>query len=1040
MNNELRMKMEESTYNSQFAIRNSQLARRGSALLIVLGMLSFMVVSAVAFSIFMRQGRLPSSFLRQRILARQLVKAGLSHAMSDIDAAIGDDPYPNEYRVPKTGAGGAGEYLGSVYNWPNNSNRNYWRGRVFMGVSGDGYQDDDNNTHLKNTVSTFPLEGLAYIPPPLVNTVRYWARRSPAATWKGLDYDSGRYAFTAVNVSDYLDINRLKANVMRDSTSENRISLGYLFENDAHTGWGALTPKAFDKKMKDLADGEFGRLVSLADYNLALSSDAGGPLAGCGFTSPFCEFIKSPPSGAEFYTDENQAKMQKFITDSWYPGSNTTEIVLSDSEKPVFKSDGKGIRDLPAGLLALMKDGTVSPVWNKIKAYLNIAERAALRDYVDEDDIPTSLALPTIERTPQLVGLMVKPFGFQPKITELEAQTENSYGGDQNKRATKRVWKLEGFQNPQAIMQGAAVFPFKRTSGLSGNTSFPVQVLVKAYLVEEGRAFTKTRVEANDKCAYRPTVGNDWKADCGLGSDAVGFISLFGSGQATVRSGTKENDALVDISSITLNSANAGNFTRPLFGWITVEQKVVQNGVESWVVVPDETHYDTSRFGEVGSGSIVYLNDQGQLTAAGEGSALKWQFFVWVRILDGNGNTVDMFPATMLDDQSYNGLNGDLGPLRVQLGGDAQRLPIVPIAGPAAFKLDQETFLGTAAGHASGDGDPGETLVAYCNDPRFNWAPEDWWFVEGGSGVNANEWFNKTKPYRPADRSDYRQSDLFQFVSNQGYLQSMGEIQFLPLVRRDYNDLTLNNEISGRFFRQGSQYDGVKRTGEGNAANQDVMWKTRWGFGNFADWDKGGDTHDAYRWGVVDGRGGAAVCPYADEDLFMAALANTPYDYIVASEMEQDADKDLEQNIDLCFNARSSEAKLEWDKLKEIAKEMVDRFSSGDSWEEWEDWIDDGGIFGQSISDFHDVDRKFLFSYWKPCFANNQQLFLVFVRAEPTVIGGSSAGHTPSQLGARAVALVWRDPAGIASSSGQGTGSNGQKVHKMRVLFYHQFE
>ena len=217
--------------------------RTGSALLIVLGMLSFMVVSAVAFSIFMRQGRLPSSFLRQRILARQLVKAGLSHAMSDIDAAIGDDPYPNEYRVPA--GGGAGTYLGDTHGWANVSQRNYWRNRVFMGLRGDGYPDDDENTHLKSTVSTFPLEGLAYIPPPLVNTVRYWARRSPAATWKNLDYDSGRYAFTAVNVSDYFDVNRIRANVMRDSSPENRISIGYLFENDKHTGPGEVSPEKF---------------------------------------------------------------------------------------------------------------------------------------------------------------------------------------------------------------------------------------------------------------------------------------------------------------------------------------------------------------------------------------------------------------------------------------------------------------------------------------------------------------------------------------------------------------------------------------------------------------------------------------------------------------------------------------------------------------------------------------------------------------------------------------------------------------------------
>ena len=69
-------------------------AKKGSALLIVLGMLSFMVISAVAFSVFMRQGRMPSSFLRQRILSRQLVKAALAQAMSELDACVGDAKYP----------------------------------------------------------------------------------------------------------------------------------------------------------------------------------------------------------------------------------------------------------------------------------------------------------------------------------------------------------------------------------------------------------------------------------------------------------------------------------------------------------------------------------------------------------------------------------------------------------------------------------------------------------------------------------------------------------------------------------------------------------------------------------------------------------------------------------------------------------------------------------------------------------------------------------------------------------------------------------
>ena len=79
--------------------------RKGSALLIVLGMLSFMVVSAVSFSIYMRQSRLPSSYLRRNMAARYLVRAALSRALDELEgAAFGDmrgrsiHPYASGYR------------------------------------------------------------------------------------------------------------------------------------------------------------------------------------------------------------------------------------------------------------------------------------------------------------------------------------------------------------------------------------------------------------------------------------------------------------------------------------------------------------------------------------------------------------------------------------------------------------------------------------------------------------------------------------------------------------------------------------------------------------------------------------------------------------------------------------------------------------------------------------------------------------------------------------------------------------------------------
>lgn len=51
--------------------------RSGSALLIVLGVLAFLTVSAVAFSAFMRRSRMPSSYLRRSVASRELAKAAL---------------------------------------------------------------------------------------------------------------------------------------------------------------------------------------------------------------------------------------------------------------------------------------------------------------------------------------------------------------------------------------------------------------------------------------------------------------------------------------------------------------------------------------------------------------------------------------------------------------------------------------------------------------------------------------------------------------------------------------------------------------------------------------------------------------------------------------------------------------------------------------------------------------------------------------------------------------------------------------------------
>jgi hypothetical protein len=157
------------------------------------------------------------------------------------------------------------------------------------------------------------------------------------------------------------------------------------------------------------------------------------------------------------------------------------------------------------------------------------------------------------------------------------------------------------------------------------------------------------------------------------------------------------------------------------------------------------------------------------------------------------------------------------------------------------------------------------------------------------------------------------------------------------------------------------------------------------------------------------------------------------------------------------------------DDLMKIAAFMKERFKQeladdpNKSWEEiYDGWNWSGRVVGELkkeddplwaqssqgtvTQDFYDslydIDRKFLYSFWRSCFANNQQLFLVFVRAESSALGSSGEGQTPGQLGGRAVALVWREPSAPANQQEhtQRAWMVNRKPHKTRILFYHQFD
>ena len=234
--------------------------------------------------------------------------------------------------------------------------------------------------------------------------------------------------------------------------------------------------------------------------------------------------------------------------------------------------------------------------------------------------------------------------------------------------------------------------------------------------------------------------------------------------------------------------------------------------------------------------------------------------------------------------------------------------------------------------------------------------------------------------------------------------------------------------------------------------------------------------------------------PYSEDmTVLAAAFANTPCDYWttgrIAAGMKSDND-DFREIVDelgdkntsgdpinnlkeafessFCEKNVDSASRMEAQDVLAIARNVSNAIRAAApvrSWESVYDELfeisldyDDAKVFmGTTLNNcpLYSVDRKFLYSYWRECFANKQQLFLIFVRAEATALGGPGEG-TPSQQGGRAVALVWREPQAYNvgtnpenthadNESGWGRRYNWDSVierrpHRMRVLFYHQFD
>lgn len=1069
--------------------------KSGSALLIVLGFLSFMVVSAVAFAIYMRAERMPSSALRRAVATRHLVHAALAEAIARVDDAVRGDPFPGLCDT-NTDFSAKGTY---TYRDQRGQAMDVWQGRVFMPPDplGGTTTRETRFAPVTETVSVLTLEGLGYLPPGLVNDVRFLSRSSWAAQWQQLPFDAGRFAFCAVNVSDYFDVNRVWANRGRTSEAGGRLSLGYLFDPsfDPTAGNGAsagdvvnfaadaatfdrfvhTTRQTGDDKGNDntQAVGSDTPYVSLLDYNLALGRNGGGS----SLLPLFYNWIDRSSQSSYYQEGSQQAKSaarQPFVTESVSTNESWLVDLATAKGQPFYGRNLTPSQNVRVSDVVNYNSEFFRQVFSSGSKLLSPLDYVTLYDYLDHDDIPLSLAAPCVERVP-MVAALEQTVQFAPGPMPAKPGPTTAGGPNQPKTSityfdVDRNWFQSG------VLTTVVAFPFKhgktRNNNLSGGP-FKVQALVRLFLAPAG-----LNARSPIAAQLRPQNEADWTKR----EDAFSFNGQNGVFMLSVRSQevdlTLPNSVQDEADAFCTGGGGSGIVAIPVnFGdlnfpadlhMLTVKKS--QDCNDQGIPVGQETKTYTLNIrpfidanGNLPNGAADISEAEFNAVA---GIEVVPYVCVWVRIVNGDG-TVDLVPAYPDDDVLNGGAGGD--PVLQTYGGSSA--PLMRFVGDGvSFSLQT-----IAGGSFSGGTPTWKPKAMYTVDPRFNWAPESWYASEQ-SGVTFDKWLDATRSAVGMGTDATRDEDIFLFTSNQGVLQSLGEFAFLPRLCENGAEL-----ISA------SSFDGAERTAANQVANFACMWRSY-----------SVDRNWYAQWAALRvGRSTAREClvnPYTDNRaVMMAALANTPVDYWAAgrgmaadcalrkdgAKMINDTDPWITTAADAlkyAFGSKSDDPgdKLQCQNLVSIADQIMTEMRTGTlgliesnmgnnnwnpatAWEDiWDNLAWDIQQNGNSVTRFlgvdlgnnvalHSVDRKFLYSYWRDCFANNQQLFLIFVRAESNALGGPGEG-TPAQQGGRAVALVWRNPSATRREGrtydAQPTYNNSgeREPHQTRVLFYHQFD
>ena len=732
------------------------------------------------------------------------------------------------------------------------------------------------------------------------------------------------------------------------------------------------------------------------------------------------------------------------------------------------------------------------PFWKPYNNNFPIIATAMLCDYLDFDNVPLSLCLPCAEAVPMLCGVELNDdcVKYSVKMEEQTLQDANAQQG--TKKRIKRIYSLH-VEIDSLETTLTAVYPF--LNGKQGHAnSYTAETFARVFFTEETNLGDgNLRDEGLRTSVADFNLGNTFTWDVQNDSSGSVFIQVKGGTKevkADEVSGTGEAAERAAIQKDIL-IASAGNPPPKDVMLAELVYEVDDSGSEVLVESDCKNGTDITFFNR--SWGVINFLDE---IKADQHPNMKFRpsVAVWARIKEsGAGKTVDMVPAIPeYDNLLMQPLNASLNGFSKATGGEAGA-PLLRFFAKTSddasgIRLTKDYFKNNA----------GQTREAkwkqkayIANDPRINWAPEQWWATDKMTGPD-QLWFDEVKDFRE-EPNTIRDTDIFMSVSDQGYLQSMYEWLMIPQVR----ELNESGNLEWGAFESGNGYNGVVRADKDSVQHANVMWRTyrsvAFGYNNTV------GTLDELAFD--DAENGLRVNPYTDNtNIMFGAFANMPRDWWAASTNHLANGKNYMAPGSTTFkDDYLFDWSCEFEKVYAMTrfwmsvfrrKECDRRYDSS----EWRVFID--GYSGNNVMDILNwrtgevlyntteengasqvegilqnemmsVERKFLYGYLKGCFANTAQLFLVFVRAETTAGGAVGAG-------ARAVALVWRDPAPPRDNAGnfvKATGGsespqygkdNARKYlrstsvngpadswrfqareyppHRTRILFYHQFD